>query len=225
MPPSKRSAASPSRSRSKAGRASPVPPSSPLAAWQRAALQKPAFVYEFGGPPGAAAIMAGLPLVVLALFFGCGKEYCADSFTSAAELPRRVRDGLLAGPLWSWEAAAVVFGWTLVHFLAYLLLPGPVVPGVVLRDGTRLKYHMNAHLAFWLSLATAHLLPLGWLYDHYLECASAAMALSLLLSIYSYALSYRPSEMLAKGGLSSKGTSSGDDKNAGYEKDTRQYYI
>ena len=158
--------------------------------------------YEFGGPPGALAIMLSLPLVVLLLFFGCGRDSCADSIATTLALPSTLLDGVAATPMWSWAAVAVVFGWTGVHFLAYLALPGRVVPGVQLRDGTRLSYNINAHLAFWLSVAAAPALPLSWLYDHYVELFTASLALSLLMSVYCYALSFRKGEMLAEGGAS-----------------------
>ena len=211
MPPRTQSPArasrSPARQRSTPAKKAATP-TIDLVAWQKKAGGQTApkeAEYEFGGPPGAVGIMVGLPLVILVLFFGCGKDYCANDLASAAQLPQRIYAGVFlgaAGPLWSWEACAVVFGWTGAHFLAYLLLPGPVVPGVVLRDGTRLKYHMNAHLAFWLSVMSAHVLQLDWLYDHYLELCTASMLLSMALSVYSYALSFRQGEMLADGGQS-----------------------
>ena len=157
-----------------------------------------------GALSGAFFIMLGLPLVVFLLYFGCNKDFCVDSVGKIYELPSVLLAGLggKSTPLWSWQAVAVVFGWTGLHFLAYLFLPGPVSPGVVLRDGSRLKYHINAHLAFWLSLASCHLLPMAWLYDHFVELATAAMALSVCISVFCYALSFRKGEMLAEGGVS-----------------------
>jgi len=85
-----------------------------------------------------------------------------------------------------------------------------MVPGVKLRDGTCLQYPMNGHLAFWLCLSFFVGVPafLGYpslitiVYDRYLELATASMALSALISIYCYAASFRPGELLAEGGQS-----------------------
>eukprot|EP00965_Chrysotila_dentata_P191603 6174638-Pleurochrysis_carterae.AAC.2 len=45
-----------------------------------------------------------------------------------------------------------------------------------LGDGSRLRYPMNGHLAFWLSLSACHLLPLfggslTYVYDNYLQAS------------------------------------------------------
>ena len=96
----------------------------------------------------------GLPAVVLFLFFGCGTDFCAGSISSVADIPGAILHGVQTESLWSWEAAAVVFGWTAAHFAAYLYLPGPVVEGVKLRDGTRLgDYLPNAALPSRLTLS------------------------------------------------------------------------
>ena len=73
-------------------------------------------VYEFGGPLGSIGVMVGLPLVVLVLFFGCGREFCVADFQTAAELPWRMRDALSHTSLWSWKATSVVFGWCVCVF-------------------------------------------------------------------------------------------------------------
>lgn len=45
--------------------------------------------------------------------------------------------------LWSWEAAGVYGAWYAWTVLCWFILPGRQVEGVVLRDGSRLKYKMN----------------------------------------------------------------------------------
>ena len=151
-----------------------------------------------------------LPLVIGFLYAGCGKHGCI-------RLPEDALDVLAAAPLaplWDWTAAAVVAGWTALHFLLYVALPGPRVEGVVLADGSRLKYPMNGHLAFWLSLAGFwHGLPLlgckqSWVYEAYLPLATAACALSVALSVWSHALSYLPNTPLAEGGQTGNPVSS-----------------
>jgi len=188
-----------SQSPSRAGGSTPATSSTKPA---RKAGGKPQPEYEFGGPAGAAGVMLLLPLVIGFLYAGCGKHGCI-------RLPEDALDVLAAAPLaplWDWTAAAVVAGWTALHFLLYVALPGPRVEGVVLADGSRLKYPMNGHLAFWLSLAGFwHGLPLlgckqSWVYDAYLPLATAACALSVALSVWSHALSYLPNTPLAEGG-------------------------
>jgi len=77
----------------------------------------------------------------------------------------------------------------------------------VLRDGSRLRYPLNGHLAFWLSLSATQLLPyiveefdLSYLYDHYLQLATASMAFSFLIACWSYAISFKKGCQLAEGG-------------------------
>jgi delta14-sterol reductase/lamin-B receptor len=80
------------------------------------------------------------------------------------------------------------------------------VEGVVLADGkTRLPYHLNAHLAFWLSLvvfACWQPVRLSLIYDNYLELITASIVLSVCVAVFSYAVSFRPAERLAEGGQS-----------------------
>ena len=187
-----------------------------LKAWQASKLTasnghaaSEASEFEFGGPIGAVGIMIALPLTIFMLFFGCSsKDACVTSLAGAVELPERLMRGLAEEKLWSWEATLAVFAWTALHFLLYLVLPGTVAPGVTLRDGSRLSYHINGHLAFWLcavALAVAQGaggVQLSWLYDHYLELMSGSMALSVCVSVYCYAASFRRGELLAEGGQS-----------------------
>ena len=61
---------SPARAKSNGGGRKPAP--APAAA--------PAHEgYEFGGPIGAVATMVMLPVVVYALYFLCGADYCVDA--------------------------------------------------------------------------------------------------------------------------------------------------
>ena len=165
--------------------------------------------YEFGGPVGTLGIMVGLPGVVLFLYLACNGSVCLLASGAPGGLAEQL-DAVLAQTAsvtwWSWDAIGVVGAWTLAQMVLYVGLPGPVVEGVVLRDKTRLRYPMNGHLAFWLSLAAViHLLPLlggnlSWIYDNYLQLATASMGLSLALSAVSYLSSFAPDCLLADGG-------------------------
>ena len=172
--------------------------------------------YEFGGPIGAVATMVMLPVVVYALYFLCDADYCLDT-ANWADAPARLSAATFAAA-WSWDALWAVLAWLGFQLALAALLPGETVEGVVLRDGSRLKYTLNGHLAFWISLlAVLHgwpafdaetgafagfgPAPLGWCYDHYVQLASAAVAVSGALSLFVYAYSFRPSKpLLAAGG-------------------------
>eukprot|EP00747_Dinoflagellata_sp_TGD_P222326 gnl/TRDRNA2_/TRDRNA2_94041_c0_seq1.p1 gnl/TRDRNA2_/TRDRNA2_94041_c0~~gnl/TRDRNA2_/TRDRNA2_94041_c0_seq1.p1 ORF type:complete len:467 (-),score=66.84 gnl/TRDRNA2_/TRDRNA2_94041_c0_seq1:53-1453(-) len=169
--------------------------------------------YEFNGPPGAVGIMLGLPFGVYALFFVCGGNYCLswDWPPKMPPLPESI------AALWSSEAALIFLAWFGFQVVLERLLPCKIGEGVVLKDGTRLKYRLNGHLAFWVSLAVLFLpwlpqfdsngsfvgtraMQLARIYDLYLGLATAAIVFSALLSTYLYARSFRPGAMLADGG-------------------------
>ena len=185
MPPRRR-ASSPPRSRP-----------APVAAHEKTRGKKTE--YEFGGPVGAGLTMAALPLVVYGLFFACNADACIRGPSTAAAALEQARSSIAGTAFWSWEAAAVVLGWFVLQALLFLVLPGPMVPGAALQDGSRLTYPMNGHLAFWISLGLVCLgrpvlgadgglvalqpLPLAWCYEHYVELASASVVLSLAISV------------------------------------------
>ena len=169
---------------------------------------------EFGGVAGAIGIMIGLPLVVLFLFTACGENGCLftrderEGFSDPREIVALMREQL--STMWSWQALQVVCAWTALQAAFYLFLPAAIVPGVELRDKTRLRYPMNGHLAFWISLVACYVLQfhvpgysLAWLYDNYLQLAVASFALSTAISAYCYWLSFaNTTELLADGGNS-----------------------
>ena len=233
MPPRRRAAASPKPTRP-----------TPVAAHEKTKDKKKT-EYEFGGPIGAAATMAALPLVVYSLFFACNADACVRGPSTAAAALDQARSSIASTTFWSWEAAAVVLGWFVLQALLcgtnpnpnpnpnlnpnpnnvqallcgtnpnpdsnpnnlqallFLWLPGPMVPGAPLQDGSRLTYPMNGHLAFWISLGLACLgrpvlgadgglvalqpLPLAWLYDHYAEqrVESAVLVVAQLTTLAS----------------------------------------
>ena len=97
---------------------------------------------EFGGVPGALALMLGLPALTAYLFFAVRLGGGALWPGTGADV-----EAFLAS-LWpTWEAAAVYTGW--IAFQAWLqaYAPGPEVLGVPLDDSTRLRYRMNGRSA------------------------------------------------------------------------------
>jgi delta14-sterol reductase/lamin-B receptor len=93
-----------------------------------------------------------------------------------------------------------------------------VVEGVKLRDNTRLLYKCNGHLAFWASLLImGHGYPhfnesgqfekfgsfnLSWIYDNYIQLATASMIVSVTIAVYVYLASFAKGTLLALGGNS-----------------------
>jgi hypothetical protein len=52
------------------------------------------------------------------------------------------------------------------------------------------------------ALVHVYVTPLTWLYDHYLQLATSAIAFSCLLSVYLYASSFGRGKLVAEGGNS-----------------------
>ena len=129
--------------------------------------------------------------------------------------------------LWSNDAALVVAVWMCAQVALERLLPAEIGLGVALPgspSGKRLRYRLNGHLAFWVSLlAVGHgwpqyaadngafsglgPAPLSWIYHNFIQLATASLALSLALSIFLYARSFR---RRAGDGTSAAGDESAD---------------
>jgi delta14-sterol reductase len=169
--------------------------------------------FEFGGPPGALATMLALPVVILFLFFAASKQY-KFVFWNAGELLQQ----LPADPwqLWSLKAFLVVCGWMLFHVLLERTLFAESKLGVKLPTGERLAYNISGHLQLWVtllllvhgfpsfgadgSLQSMGAFPLSWVYDHYVQLATGAVAFSALMSGFLYYKSFAPGALLAAGG-------------------------
>jgi len=160
--------------------------------------------YEFGGPFGAFSTMWSLPIVIFFLHHACSKDFVVPGINlkKLAEMPLpRQQD------LYSRSAFGTEVGWILLQVLLERTLPGKVVEGVDLAPAGgkgKLKYKMNGHLAFWVSMAVAGAFSgrLGFLYDNYSKLAGASVAFSTMLSTYLYWRSFKPGAVLAKGGNS-----------------------
>ncbi|KAG8462274.1 hypothetical protein KFE25_012094 [Diacronema lutheri] len=168
--------------------------------------------FEFGGPPGALAVVVCLPLLVFALAIGCDSTYCIGPDSPAGLLARlsTLRSSFKL------EAMCVLLAWMGLQVVLAIVLPGPWVDGVKLRTGATLKYKLNGHLSFWLSmllmghawprfapdgsLAGFGPVPMAYAYDHFAELAVATAVLSYALSVYLYASSFRKGALLAEGG-------------------------
>jgi delta14-sterol reductase len=94
--------------------------------------------YEFFGPHGTALLILAMPLVVLALPYGCNARGCLQLY------PKLWVPGFAPNqPLYTHAAMAAVAGWFGLVLALHLLLPGQRARGVVLPDGSRLTYKLN----------------------------------------------------------------------------------
>ncbi|KAI8382992.1 ergosterol biosynthesis ERG4/ERG24 [Blakeslea trispora] len=165
--------------------------------------------YEFGGPIGALAFVTVLPILVL-LFATCcdktgypSKAFMEDplSVISAKLSPRSLIS------LYDRSAFIVYFAFVSMQALFYIILPGDLMPGTQLRDGTRLKYRMNGFTAFHATFFVAlyflkdtGVKPLEYAYDHYTGLVLASIIFSYVIAIGVYIGSFTPGKLLALGG-------------------------
>ncbi|KAK1479799.1 ergosterol biosynthesis ERG4/ERG24 family protein [Colletotrichum cuscutae] len=112
--------------------------------------------YEFGGPPGAFAIVFGLPVLLWTFFFVCNdKTGCpAPSTLSPRTLTLeklKLETPWPADGIWgfcSWEA----FGWSIAYYFVslvlYRVLPAQEMLGTKLvQSGRPLKYRFNCNVS------------------------------------------------------------------------------
>jgi delta14-sterol reductase/lamin-B receptor len=210
MPVTLRSATTPSRE------AVPKSPKSPgRGADVASGLLNPKTThFEFGGPLGALAVVVCLPLLVYVLAVGCDSSYCLGP-DGPGPLLERLPAIASAVKL---EPMLVILAWMALQVMLALALPGPWVDGAKLRTGETLKYKLNGHLSFWISMvlmghAWPHFapdgalegfgpVPMDYAYDHFAELAVATALFSYALSAYLYLSSFKKGALLAEGGNS-----------------------
>ncbi|MEQ2275370.1 hypothetical protein XENORESO_002615 [Xenotaenia resolanae] len=153
---------------------------------------------EFGGTLGAVCIPIFLPLTIL--FLTCVSQ---SPKASVFQWPPRLPS---TDQLWDPLAPMVLLGWIGLHAFLYLMPLGKVSEGLVLRDGTRLKYPINGFHGLCISAVLLAVLlglgvPLGYLFELLVPLAVSAISVSFLFSIYLYVRSFwAPSHALALGG-------------------------
>eukprot|EP00906_Rhabdomonas_costata_P005761 RCo008564 len=159
---------------------------------------------EFGGTLGTAFLIVFLPAVICTLFFACNANYCL-TFANVHEAWSQLWP-VRWEKLYSHEAMAVVVGWIAFQSILAVSLPGKVVSGVTLKDGSKLQYLLNAHLSMWVTLATvgvlhfSNLAPLSFIYHHYSELVGCALLMAFFFAGVAYLASFRPGILLASGG-------------------------
>ena len=121
--------------------------------------------FEFVGPwLGPVGIVAGLPCVCYLLVFFCSGGECLELFPfKAPEIHFSISN------TYSHAGLLVFLGWIAYVVLLHLILPGRIMEGVKLANGTRLTYKMNGKTmsatCVMLGLALAlicHRIPSVW---------------------------------------------------------------
>ncbi|KAG4426243.1 Delta(14)-sterol reductase [Cadophora malorum] len=163
--------------------------------------------YEFFGPPGAFAISFGLPLVVYAFTFLCNDisgcpvpSVLAPSTATIEQLKRDVgwpANGIYG--LASWDATLKVIGYYSFSAILHRVLPGEEKLGVELASGGKLKYKFNT----WSStMVTFGILAAGtvyqganfpvwtYIYDNFLQIATANILIAYFLATFVYVRSF-----------------------------------
>jgi Delta14-sterol reductase len=142
----------------------------PPAAAPAAAAAAAKFHYEFMGPWGPVFIMLVLPLVVLGLAQACTHDFCIDRAYISSTLENfdkqqlsrervvpllhsaKVVLGAFFSSVLTLPAAGTFFGWMALQVVLERFLPAEIITGVALADGSKLKYRINGHLVFWVTL-------------------------------------------------------------------------
>ncbi|KAG5843447.1 hypothetical protein ANANG_G00151040 [Anguilla anguilla] len=153
---------------------------------------------EFGGTLGATCIPVLLPLTVLYLL-----SVCRSPGASLLQWPPPLPP---TSQLWDPVAPMLLLGWLALQSFLYMLPVGKVAEGMVLRDGSRLKYPINGFHSFCISAILLGLtlwlgMPLGYLFELLFPLAVCSMGMSFLLSLYLYLRSFwAPYQALSLGG-------------------------
>lgn len=165
--------------------------------------------YEFFGPPGAFAVSFGVPFLTYALYFGCNeKNGCPPSFDLAKlNIQNNITSADFWFSLWDTEATLIYFAWYTFCVVAWAVLPGDWVEGVLMRNGQKKKYKINAFSTFLLTMGAAagYIIRYGpssftFFYDKFIGFATAALLMSILQAFYVYWSSFQSGALLALGG-------------------------
>ncbi|WYZ45073.1 hypothetical protein EsH8_VIII_000389 [Colletotrichum jinshuiense] len=164
--------------------------------------------YEFGGPPGAAAIVFGLPVLMNVFFLacndvsGCPAPALLDLRTLTWEkLKTQIpwpQDGIWG--FVSWNVTGWVLAYYLVSLVLYRVLPAHEVYGSkLLESGRPLKYRFNAFQTTLVELAAcavgtyvygANFAVWTFITDNYLQILTANIILSYIISTWVYITSF-----------------------------------
>ncbi|KAL0938261.1 delta-sterol reductase [Colletotrichum truncatum] len=164
--------------------------------------------YEFGGPPGAAGIVFGLPILMYVFYFGCNDlSGCpAPALLEPRTLTWEKLRAQIPWPqngIWgfaSWNVTAWVLGYYLLSLILYRVLPAHEVYGSKLAESGRpLKYRFNAFNSTIVQLAGcaigtylhgADFVVWTFITDNYLQILTANIILSYIIATWVYIRSF-----------------------------------
>ncbi|KAI9344325.1 ergosterol biosynthesis ERG4/ERG24 [Obelidium mucronatum] len=161
--------------------------------------------FEFMGPHLSPLVIAGLTIVPTLLNSLCSDSKCPQMPASASAeaviemlLSTYHRTVATVSQEELITATLVVLSWYAWQAILYLVLPGRVASGTLIRDGTRLTYPINAFSALLLSYFALGVVsyqfgcaPLLWVANNTLSLCLASTALSVAQSLALYAASFR----------------------------------
>jgi len=134
--------------------------------------------------------MLGLPFGIWALFVCCNSQFMLSNPFGPSGL---VLPDPASFVLYDHQSMAVFIGWNLCLALLWAVVPGKLVSGVALQDGSRLMYKMNGFSSFVvvsvLLLMSCSLdggMSLIWVHDHQLQLGTASVLFAAVLSVYLY---------------------------------------
>lgn len=165
--------------------------------------------FEFSGPSGAAIISAGLPTLIIAMYFSCNEKGCP------ANIPT-ITEKIKTTPWFSWKVFGAYLLWIAVLMIMDLIVPGENVKGTQLRTGEHLNYKFNGcnvvlilgATLLYRAYSTQLALPeLQFIYDHFLEINTSTLIVAVIFSTYLYLASFKNDKngkpkLLALGGNS-----------------------
>ncbi|RPA74245.1 Delta(14)-sterol reductase [Ascobolus immersus RN42] len=157
--------------------------------------------YEFGGPIGTGVLMLILPPISHYLHFLITPRGAPPPEFWSAPLETLKSVTPTFSSLFSLHATLAVAAYYLLLVALMYVLPAEIAEGVVLKDGSRLKYRCNAFttfLVFFTFLGTMTVLegPTWWFWsyltDNFAQLQSASIVFSYAMSLWVYIRSYRP---------------------------------
>ncbi|KAI0785203.1 ERG4/ERG24 ergosterol biosynthesis protein [Abortiporus biennis] len=173
-------------------------------------LNPPTKGYEFLGPPGAFLITVGVPTMTYALYFGCSETSggcLAPLNTLWPTASAAVSDIAWWKSLFDKDAFLLYLAWYAYTLLTWLILPGDWVDGVVMRDGNKKQYKINAFSTFLLTMGivSGYIYRFGpqsftFIYEKWVGFVTASLLMSIFQAAACYAGSFAPGKLLALGG-------------------------
>ncbi|GAA5813095.1 hypothetical protein MFLAVUS_006563 [Mucor flavus] len=165
--------------------------------------------YEFGGVVGALAMIICLPILVLSFAYGCNKQAGYYPFHQLYNFVSHFNLDTIINTVKNWSYGSAIFYLAVISQLAVftIALPGEEMEGERLRDGTRLKYKINA-TGCLQALTTMSVMALRgqgfylflWVKEHFADIALFSLVFAFIVSFAVYIASFFGNKLLALGG-------------------------